>query len=133
MRCLRPALGLTVAAIACVGPTRVSLLPPIDPSAARRGPAQTLVARVPPPDRDALGPRQEGPVLPPSVQVSIAALALLLITGTLPLVGVFGNFEETGPFVSPARRRPTRPAARDWRDDPDCPAFLCGRAPTVEP
>ena len=128
MRWRVPALSLSLAALACVGRPQVGLLPPFHPNAPRRDPDRSLVERVPPPDRDRDGAERD-PLVPESVEVSIAALALWIISGTLPLVGVFGRFEETRPFVSPIERRPDRPGGRDWRASPGCPAFLCSPDP----
>jgi hypothetical protein len=122
------ALLVALAALSCAGRTRVGLMPPIDPNAARRDPTPTRssVDSVEPPERDAAA-GDTGVLLPESVQVSLAALAVWILTGTL-FGGIYGSFDENRLFGAPAPsdQQPPRRPAGGWRSRPGCPAFLCG-------
>ena len=124
-----PAAVLAALWLGCMGPTRVSMLPPLDGSSPRSDPVRPLEQVMAAPQRDSSAVLTADDTGLAQGQITLAAVLVRIFAGaTSPIMfGVFGVFDEERLFgtLGQLDDRKARPAAADRRP-PRCAAFLCG-------
>ncbi|HWM84370.1 MAG TPA: hypothetical protein VNO33_01005 [Kofleriaceae bacterium] len=114
--------------LGCVGPTRVSMLPPMNGSSPAGEAIRPVTTTGNAPQRDSYVSHAADESPRAIAEVTIAALLVRLLAGaTAPIMfGVFGAFDEDRLFDTP--QLAPSPAARPagTRRDPGCASFLCG-------
>ena len=127
--CAASAAVLAAFWLGCVGPTRVSMLPPLGGSSPGADPLRPIDQSVAMPERDSAASLVDEDSGLAQGEVTLAALLVNLFTGAgAPFIfGVFGVFDEdrlVGTPVPLERKPAARPAAAPGRAS--CPPFLCG-------
>jgi hypothetical protein len=114
--------------LGCMGPKRVSMLPPLGGSSPGTAPVQPIEQAVALPERDSAGSLVNDDSGLAQGEVTLAGLLVSLFTGSgAPFIfGVFGVFDEdrlVGRPVQLERRPSARPGGKGRAS---CPPFLCG-------
>ncbi len=125
-----PAAVLAALCLACVGPTRVGLMPPMDGSSPRTDPVRPIEVAAAAPQRDTSASLAEYDGGAAQGQLGLAALLVRIFAGaTAPIMaGVFGAFDEDQLFGRQGQleTREKQKAAAEKKRPPGCGAFLCG-------